>query len=288
MASNTTSNDWSVDDTYNGPRSNNEYNRLRVQHEMVKHAMNGELIWAPVNFDSTGFEVLDSATGDGYWLVDAAGTMSPTSKLLGADLAPEHFIEKDSLPKNVELVTHNILEQWPPAFRNRFDLVHQRFVLMALNESQAQTAIRNLFKCVKPGGWIQLHDGDMQTIEDGPAHAAMKKFRTLCLTGWSMMGFSHSPGPSLVSWMRNIGFIAIEERIVKIQCGMRSADKTQGERVIQNLQATLDNMTALAQQLPGFPYSSREIIALKEELAHELRTVGNEYRTHVVWGQKPA
>ena len=293
-------------DTYAGPRSENEYNRLRLQHEFIKYAMDGALVLAPVDMNSPSLRVLDSATGDGYWLVDLSQKLEPSSVLIGADIALQHSILKSELPRNVSLIHHNIFDRWADEYRQSFDLVHQRFVLMACNDQNSVEAIRRLFECIKPGGWIQLHDGDMDTIEDGPENKAMIKFREIARTGWKTLGFNLSPGPKLAGWLKEVGAVDIEDRVLYIKCGKRSPDLNQGEKVIQMLVASLDNMIGLSKStyrrnvarylaesiinyysdIPGFPYPPEEIEQLKEDMPEELRRVGNCYRTHVVWARK--
>lgn len=52
-------------------RQQNEYDRLRTQHEFHKAAVKGQLIRVPLSQDGP-VRVLDSATGDGFWMVDVA------------------------------------------------------------------------------------------------------------------------------------------------------------------------------------------------------------------------
>jgi hypothetical protein len=42
-----------------------EVERLRLQHEVVKDAMGGKLIAAPIDLSVAGLRILDSATADG-------------------------------------------------------------------------------------------------------------------------------------------------------------------------------------------------------------------------------
>jgi len=85
----------------------------------------------------------------------------------------------------------------------------------------------------------------METIEEGPEHAAMGKFREIARTGWQMMGFNLSPGPKIIAWLKNVGAVDIEERLLNIRCGVSSPDAGQGEKVIQMLLTSLDNMMGL-------------------------------------------
>jgi SAM-dependent methyltransferase len=245
-------------DTYTGPRSDNEYNRLRLQHEFIKYFMNGKLLTAPLDKTSSSLRVLDSATGDGYWLSDLANELPQSTVLVGADIAPQHFLTKQELPANVTLINHNIFTQWPSEYRSSFDLVHQRFVLMACNDENSVTAIKYLFDCVKPGGWIQLHDGDMNTIEEGPEHAAMMRFREVARAGFTMMGFNPSPGPKLVNWLHEAGAVDVQEEVLTIKCGRRSPDASMGRGVINMLVSILDNMLAMTGKLSDFPQHVRQ------------------------------
>jgi ubiquinone/menaquinone biosynthesis C-methylase UbiE len=114
---------------------------------MVKIAMGGKLVLAPIDLVRSGLRVLDSATADGYWLVDLASSISQTATLIGTDLHPQHFIT--NLPKNISLSTHSIFDTWPVPFQNSFDLVHQRFVLPICSDEASVDAVKKLFACVK-------------------------------------------------------------------------------------------------------------------------------------------
>jgi SAM-dependent methyltransferase len=233
-----------VEDTYKGPRHDGEYQRLRVQHELVKANMNGKLVRAPIDFTSSTLKVLDSATADGYWLVDLARSLHPQARLVGTDIAPQYFLMEDK-PANVELHLHNIFDAWPKEYVNAFDLVHQRFVLPVCNDAQSLDSIQKLFACVKPGGYIQLHDGDMETIIEGPDRIAMTRFRDMMGMAWGKMGHNLSPGPKLAHWLKEAGGTEIQETLVTNECGPHVADQVQSERAISVLLALLDGASFL-------------------------------------------
>jgi len=234
--------------TYPGPRHDGEYSRLRMQHEMIKIAMGGKLVLAPIDFVRSGLRVLDSATADGYWLEDLASSISQTATLIGTDLHPQHFVT--NLPKNISLSTHSIFDTWPVPFQNSFDLVHQRFVLPICSDEASVDAVKKLFACVKQGGYIQLHDGDMEEIAEGPQHKAMMRFRDMMQKAWTMLGFNLSPGPKLAGWLKDAGAVDIEETILVHKCGPTAEDKLQGERATFVLLALLDGIEVLAHSKP--------------------------------------
>ena len=232
------------EDTYNGPRTDGEYSRLRTQHEMMKTSMGGKLVLAPIDAQKPDLRVLDSATGDGYWLVDVACTLPPTATLVGTDLAPRHFLSE--LPANVSLTTHSILNPWPPAFRAAFDLVHQRFVLAVLSAEAGRDTTEKLFACVRPGGWIQMQDADVTVIREGPEYPVMTRFRDFMAKTWAIFGQNLAPGPSLAGWLTDAGAVDVQETIVMGRAGPAAECEVQGKRGTAVLLALLDGVTGMA------------------------------------------
>ena len=141
-----------VQNEYKGPRHDGEYDRLQIQHEMIKIAMGGKLVLPPIDLTRPDLRVLDSATGNGYWLVDLSRSVAPTAVLIGTDLDPARFIT--DRPKNIALSTHSIFDTWPEQFHESFDLVHQRFVLPICSDEASIDAVKKIFACVKRGGYI--------------------------------------------------------------------------------------------------------------------------------------
>ncbi|TVY85167.1 N-methyltransferase tcpN [Lachnellula suecica] len=230
------------DDTYRGPRHDGEYDRLQSQHDMFKSIMKGKLIFAPVDLSNPDLHVLDSATADGYWLVDLSSSVPPTATLSGSDIAPQHFRSGSQLPQNVTLFTHNIFDAWPEHCQSAFDLVHQRFVLPVCSDTTSVNVIRKLMTCVKPGGWIQIHDADFDTIQEGPGHEAMERFRDVMRKSWTMIGYNLSPGPKLYGWAKELGFTDLKEEVLEVLVGAASTDEAFGQKPIEVMIAALEGV----------------------------------------------
>lgn len=241
-------------DTYRGPRHQGEYDRLRTQHDLVKTAMNGKLLYCPVDLTQPNLRILDSATAEGTWLIDLAHSVPSSTALYGTDIAPQHFIPEDQRPSNVHLSPHSIFDPWPASFQDSFDIVHQRFVLTVGSNDTAQEAVKMLFSCVKPGGWIELHEGNMLSIQQGPEHKAFMKFRDMMVNAWAAIGNQPSPGSFLVAWLQNAGAVDIQESVQTIKVGAASEDKEQGERAVAVLLHLLDGMKMM---LGGTSITSR-------------------------------
>ncbi|KAI9149056.1 N-methyltransferase tcpN [Paramyrothecium foliicola] len=274
-------------DTYRGPRSQVEYDRLAIQHELVRTAMNGKLLYSDVDYNKPDLRVLDSATAAGTWLIDLASRVPSTAQLFGTDLAPQHFVPAEKRPKNVNLSTHSIFEPWPAEFLESFDIVHQRFVLTVASNVTGQEAVKLLFQCVKPGGVIELHEGNMLSIQEGPEHKAFVKFRDVMVNAWAAIGNQPSPGSYLVPWLKEAGAIDIQEEVQPIKVGAAADDKEQGERAVIVLLQLLDGMKKMLGGKPNQP-TNEEFDVLRKDLETELRTVGNIYYYHLTWARKAA
>lgn len=92
-------------------RQDDEYVRLRIQHELHKSAMGDELVKVPIAKDAH-FRILDSATGDGLWMKEVAAAY-PNATLLGTDIIPKHFVQIPDLPPRISFKIQSILEPWP-------------------------------------------------------------------------------------------------------------------------------------------------------------------------------
>ncbi|KAF9063312.1 hypothetical protein BDP27DRAFT_1335310 [Rhodocollybia butyracea] len=133
------------------PSTEDEQERLDFQSSyLTKVACEGQLIIAPTTLDS-GDEVLESATGTGIWLLDLARNVHPNVSLTGIDinqrlLPTEH-------PRNVSFAVHTVTNL-PETWTSRFKLVNQRLVNGALTSEQWGMALGELYRVLKPGGWI--------------------------------------------------------------------------------------------------------------------------------------
>ena len=299
-----------TEDTYKGPRHNTEYDRLQKQHRLLQNEMGNKLILAPIDHSKADLRILDSATGVGEWLISASKEVSPSATLLGTDLAPQHFAE--DRPKNISLTTQSIFEEWPADYHESFDLVHQRFVLTTCNEEAAYDAIQKLFKCVEPGGWIQLHEGDSQTIQEGPNHTAFMRFRDFVSKTWGLQDYQMAPGPKLKKWLADVGAVDIIEEVQVLKAGAAAEDAEQGQLAIDVLLGLLDSLhlhsggeslfmlfvnsclcmndlmlTFAIPGMPGFFFSEEDFRSLRHDMQSELREYGNTWHYHVAYGRKP-
>ncbi|KAK0739365.1 hypothetical protein B0T21DRAFT_409716 [Apiosordaria backusii] len=276
-----------TEDTYRAPRTQSEYDRLSTQHELIKTAMGGQLLHCPVNLSQPNLRILDSGTAQALWPLDLSRSVPATATLVGTDIAPQHFPPPEKRPANLTLLKQSILEPWPAEMHGSFDVVHQRFVLAACpSEDAALGAVRGLWKCVRPGGWIELHEGHMHAIREGPQHGAMMRFRDTMVAAWrNGIGQMTDPGPRLGGWLRAVGAVDIVEEVQVIKLGAEAEDPEQGERAMAVLLNMLDGMKAMLAGKEGH-LSAEDFDKLRVDLIQELNEHGNYFKYYLAFGKK--
>lgn len=90
---------------------------------------------------------------EGIWITDLAAQLSPSATLQGIDI--ETSLVPPTLPPNVT-ISHNTITKLPTEWTNRFDLVHQRLLMAALQTPEWVSAIAEMHRVVRPGGWVEL------------------------------------------------------------------------------------------------------------------------------------
>ncbi|KAG9286989.1 hypothetical protein G9A89_001227, partial [Geosiphon pyriformis] len=155
-----------INSPYSLPNDESEINRLKLQHEVTKLAWAGNFL-APVReILERGGQVLDVGCGPGAWTLDTASHY-PSSNFFGFDLSPKVF-PTTNLPKNVQFQQANILEGLYWVDSNKFDLVHQRFLVLAFTPKQWEKVINELIRVTKQGGWIELTEVNVGLARCGP------------------------------------------------------------------------------------------------------------------------
>lgn len=223
-------------------RQQNEYDRLRTQHELHKAAMEGQLIRVPLSQD-TPVRVLDSATGDGFWMVDIA-KQYPKATLVGTDIVPKHFEQLKDLPASISFKIQSVLEDWPEQDHGAFDLVHQRYCLAMFSPEKDAAIVSRLFKLVKPGGYIQLVDANLLGYDGGDAHPGMTKMMRYMQRGFTDANMNPAPGPNLAEWVGTAGAIDVKE-VLSFPMGCLAATDADQQNTTSNLVNMIDNFAMI-------------------------------------------
>jgi SAM-dependent methyltransferase len=150
-----------------------------------------------------GWRCLEVGGGRGSmaaWLAEKVGA---TGHVVATDLDPG-YLRRLNLP-NLEVVEHNILEDpLEPLGPGSFDLVCSRLTLFHLLDRQ-ESAIRQMVKCLRPGGWLIDEDADWGTVD--PSHPLCAGYHDAWRDGdwWTVRGYDKVFGRKLPALFERCG-----------------------------------------------------------------------------------
>ncbi|KXN83906.1 hypothetical protein AN958_00986 [Leucoagaricus sp. SymC.cos] len=132
------------------PHDDEERDRLILQSNLLLRTFDSRVLHAPVQLTDADW-VLDAGTGTGTWLQDLAQQTSTNPFYIGIDIEPSLLPDPHTL------------------WTNKFTIVHQRLLCGALRRHEWEIAIKEMYRVLKPGGWVQLFEFRIWTA--GPALA---------------------------------------------------------------------------------------------------------------------
>ncbi|CAG8470362.1 5390_t:CDS:2 [Funneliformis mosseae] len=159
--------------TYVLPSDSFEIRRADVAHELYKQHW-GSNFSSPVKEklnSPKGAKVLDCGCGSGRWSYEMA-VKYPNSTFVGLDMVPVFSNnDNDDKPLNLGFFEYNICNGLP--FEDStFDFIFQRSMMIALNKSQWNTMLNEFARAMKPGGWLELME--IQVNENNLTRTARK------------------------------------------------------------------------------------------------------------------
>ncbi|KLO06309.1 hypothetical protein SCHPADRAFT_895563 [Schizopora paradoxa] len=260
------------------PSDDREARRLNLQHEALKHAYEGRIILAPYD-SASAYVVLDSGVGSASWTLDASKQLSPSAILHGIDIERKLF--PSIRPDNVSF-SINSITSLPTEWTERFDFVHQRLLVAALRRDEWVTAISNMHRAIRPGGWVQL--GEVGTWHAGPVTAKhIKLVQTLFESRQLVLGVSKD----LPKMLEEGGFknVSIESRSIPIGSWAGPKGCQARDNFIEVFRGMKTPMLRLGGL--GFVSSEKDFDALVDNLEAEWdATEGSEFDFHIIYGQK--
>ncbi|KAK4520336.1 uncharacterized protein ATC70_008470 [Mucor velutinosus] len=179
------------------PNDDDEADRVHQQHWILRYALQSNYRAPVTDMLEKGITVLDSGCGPATWAFEM-GEAWPNSTFHGIDAScvfPENI-----KPANVEFVLGNIAKEIPYP-DNTFDYIHQRLLLLGLTDDDWDNALKQLYRVLKPGGYIEVAEPDLQDLENmGPT------LRKLQYTMSDMLNSRNMP---------NKAACEIEDRLIK-------------------------------------------------------------------------
>ncbi|KAF7322474.1 hypothetical protein HMN09_00025800 [Mycena chlorophos] len=267
------------------PTDEAEKQRLELQHRAVKQVFNGRILFAPVKLIE-GHKVLDTGTGPGIWLLDAANSVNPAVQMTGVDIESRLF--PSSPPKNVSFQIGSVLEL-PKEWSNTFTLVHQRLLIAALQIPQWPQALGEVYRVVRPGGWVQITETTAWIPGAYPGRPNLEKVSRLWGALAAQRNLHAECARDMPRLLANAGFVDIRQESREIRVGKWAGEN--GVAMKKNYLQVLQGMKTPILQAGGFGIvsSEAEFEALVEGLGHEWEVprVEKDFEFFVYWAQKP-
>jgi len=156
--------------------------------------------------------VLDIGVGMGLWIIEMASDF-PESTFIGID--KDKTFPTTAIPSNAEFKIVDATKPWP--FKDdEFDLIGQRMLFSDYKATDWPFVLKETFRCLKPGGWIQFAETQVYTSR------ASDKCIKLC--NWvidliNLQGCNALIYRDLPRLLYETGFQEIEEFIISIPFG---------------------------------------------------------------------
>ncbi|KAJ9283608.1 hypothetical protein DTO027B5_8485 [Paecilomyces variotii] len=200
------------------PNDEPELERLDIGHHLTRMIMDQKLYHAPVQNPS---RAIDIGTGTGIWAIEFADEFPLAEEVLGIDLSP---IQPTWVPANVKFVIDDIEKEWAYG-NNPFDFIHARYLASSIKSFPR--LLHQCYENVKPGGWVEFQDWDMQIRSDDNTaeESGLGKYYDILIPALEKKGYSCRPGPNLEHWFSEAGFVNIKVQRYSVPLGAWPKDK---------------------------------------------------------------
>lgn len=258
------------------PTDSEERKRLDTQHELFNLTLEGKLFLSPVTDPSA---ILDVGCGTSNWPADAA-RLFPNAEVTGIDLGQ---CQPTAIPTNYRYVVSNFEEDWPFE-RNLFDLIHSRFIFIAMKNHH--NYIRQSFTHLKPGGWLEVQELSFPWGSTG----SLDQWCHYMMDGAAKIGTDLTAGTKFDAWMAEAGFKNIHHRIFLWPLGVWPKDpalKLIGNLARRNIYDGLEGFS-LANFTKNLGWSKDEVDRFVAQLRRDLMDDDHRWfmSLRVIYGQK--
>ncbi|KAI8973611.1 hypothetical protein BDF20DRAFT_915029 [Mycotypha africana] len=143
-----------------------EADRIQLKNDLMKLAFEGEFC-LPFDYkDLPKGRILDVGCGPGAWCIDLSARY-PGIEVIGVD-KDDMFPAKHNLPRNCQLLVCNVLSGLREFSDASFDVIHIRFMVLSFTLSQYPQVIKDCWRLLKPGGYIEILETDLTIHSPGP------------------------------------------------------------------------------------------------------------------------
>ncbi|KAJ7074792.1 S-adenosyl-L-methionine-dependent methyltransferase [Mycena amicta] len=264
------------------PTDGPEHQRLTLQHAALKTLFGSCILFAPVELNP-GDKVL--GTGPGLWIMDLASSVDPSIEMIGVDIESRLF--PVCPPKNISFRIESVLNL-PSEWSNSFTLVHQRLLILALEVPQWPLALSEMYRVLRPGGWVQIAESTYWDEDVYPGRPCMEKLTMLYRAVANRRNLYVDCAYGMPKLLQEAGFVEIQSESRMHLIGKWAGEN--GTAMKTNHVGILRGIKTPVLQAGGFGVvsSEAEYDALIEGLEREWDDVpGAEKEFIVFWARKP-
>jgi SAM-dependent methyltransferase len=249
-----------------------EIDRLDIQHYALREHLGANYL-APLEQPA---RILDVGCGTGLWAYEMCAEF-PLAQVVGFDLAPS----KSPWPATYRFVRGNLLQGLPFA-GDRFDFVHQRLLMSGVPVKAWAAAVNELVRVTRPGGWLELVEGEFDVAPAGPAtrqilDVTWRLYREIGLDSTGIIF------RSLVEHPRRAGLTDVESREIVVPLGDWGGRI--GSLMASDIRALFLRLAAVFEK--RFGVSQRETAPLIAAMPQEWEEHHTVIKFAVALGRKP-
>jgi len=250
------------------------------QHRYIQKELGGLLILAPVELPGRTLSILDVGCGDGLVLSELHAQVGAESNLVGLDTNPAALAQGEATygKKGIKLLQHDMNDPLPENLQNSFDLVHVRYSLYGAGRSGVEQVIKNLASALKPGGWLQVQEIDVQAGHSDHGEA-LTEYIGLFTTLIEKMGNDAKFVLKLKPAFEGAGLIDVKVSQYDAKFGKDAIDADESIEIFTH---SIPLMVGYLKQLGVAKADS----SLHERLKAELAVKGATFPRYVVMGRK--
>ncbi|CAO1603201.1 hypothetical protein XANCAGTX0491_006793 [Xanthoria calcicola] len=217
-AENPLPNDWTLSDGHgyilNRDRSHAAASRLNLQYYLWKSALGYTIHPSILRSLPPSPLIADVACGTCLWLIDVSH-QHPTAHLDGFDLDLRQAPHKNWLPQNINVHYCDILADVRDHAVAKYDYIHTRLLVLVVRNQDPKPVLRNLYKMLKPGGYLQWDELDTFNACVRKVSPTLKTPALDQLREWSWAEGRHDWTVRLADFLTEEGFVDVKTDFVK-------------------------------------------------------------------------
>ena len=136
--------------------------------------------------------------------MDLVKDVPPSVELHGCDVSSRNFPKTH--PPNIHLHEFSCT-QLPKEWTGKFDVVNQKMLLGALLSTEWPTALSEIMRVLKPGGYVQFVELDLHNSVMGSP--AVHRFSELSIPFYEKLGLMMDVSQRLPRMARDAGFVEV-------------------------------------------------------------------------------